>query len=290
MQKTIVTMWLVLAMALVACKGSPGSQGQESSQQPSDGTPLEFKLDGAPRDRFDIVGLPAKGAFRASGKTLKISFYDLPKGTKYEIGSEKDTVQDAIMSLDIDISPQLVQANLRDLGASGKLDLGLTLKLELPDRRRGELKLPPLRMSLDEQFDHVRVGAISFGNEPEDTGASKTLVFRDSMSWEIFGQPGMLFELDWIAVWDRLPEEGTKRCTEYRKDKNSSDITLSLKKTEVTIYDRRTGSVVKKKTFNASSECPKIVARTPGAPPVQDSTVPLGDIKQWLQSEVTAKK
>jgi hypothetical protein len=296
MQKTMATAWTIVAMGLLACKGSPGGQGQESTQQTSadEGMPLQFKLAGSPRDRFELDGLKGQGSFKASGSTLKVTFFDLPKGTKYEIGSERDSIQDeSNTSVDVDISPQLVNANLRDLGASGKLDLGLTIKLLLPDRRRGELQLPPLSMSLGERFEQVRAGAISFGKEPEDSGPPNSLVLVDVAGWEIFGQPGKLFELDWIAVMDRLPQEGTKRCAEYKKNTNLapfSEITLRLKKTEVSIYDRRSGSVVKKKAFSASTDCPKLVFRTGNADQEQDSTVPLADIKEWLRGEMSAKK
>jgi hypothetical protein len=58
-----------------------------------------------------------------------------------------------------------------------------------------------------------------------------------------------------------------------------------LKETEVTVFDRRTGDLVTKKTFPPDSGCPMFTFRSAGED-TQDSSMPRTKIQSWLRTQI----
>lgn len=287
-----MTRYLATSLLLIACSKSepPSESTRESSPSPSV-APAKAHVAPKPlvltwsddrfRHTFQIEG-GGKGAALARGNSVHITLEKLRKA-KYEIGGKTGEVERDYMRVEVDVFDLLGPIAYKDID---KVDTGLTLKLTLPDGRQGETKVPPLsyKFALRAMFEKIENGPVVFGTEPTDPKPSDSLFFvHGNIMNAIIGRASTLQEIDYVATQEKLPETGRKRCSGYTG--SVSTITLVLKPTAVTIWDRRTGDVVAKKEFPAKSGCPRMTF-TSGNSTSVDSYPPTDKIKAWLKSKI----
>ena len=188
-----------------------------------------------------------------------ITLKSFAKGTKYEVAGKQGTVNSYVYEMvNVDVRNRIGGLSLDELRS---VDFGLTMTLDLPDGRSGQVKLAPVYVDygLREVLRTAENGPVSFGAEPDDPTKDNCLIWPTSSELEKYSVCTKVQDVDWVAVEHELPEEkSTKICKGYKdKDgKPTSDITLVSKDTEMTIYDRRTGKVIDKKTFPPDADFP----------------------------------
>jgi hypothetical protein len=103
----------------------------------------------------------------------------------------------------------------------------------------------------------------------------------------VFGPATVLADVDAFAFERILPEVKTKKvCGGYSSGgKKMPDLTVLMKDVEVTVYDRRTGSIFKKQVFAPDPACPMFVMTRTNQNTV-DSTKDSEAIKAWLRTLV----
>ncbi|MEO8704288.1 MAG: hypothetical protein ABI867_29815 [Kofleriaceae bacterium] len=241
------------------------------------------------------LAVSAKAAFTDGGE-LEVSGYkgayhitlrELRKGGTWKIGARSGKT-DTLTLIDLPIADRLGTYTFEGLK---KVDPKASLELALADGRNGVIELPPIDVTymIEEVLANAEHGPVTFGAESADPKP------KDSMFWvkglineRFIGKAGKLSELDWVLVTHLLPDEkGRKTCGGYKDSKQNpiADLTLLLKDTEATIYDRRTGDIVEKKLFPPDPACPMFTFRKAGDP-TGDSSTPYQAIAAWARSRI----
>jgi hypothetical protein len=280
----------VVLLAIAACSNHrsspPDPATAPKNEAPAKPRPLEVSwTDDAIQQKFKLTGGGGDGTAAGSEKGVRVDFDHFANGTTYEIAGKKGTIGERGSEMvDIERFDQLGPVAYKDIE---HVDTGLTLKLVLPDGRQGETRLPPLsyKYHLKDIFKHAENGPVVFGKEPVDPKPADSLFDVDGdVVGKIIGRAGALQDIDFIATRDRLPtEKGRKQCSGYTGP--VSTLTLVLKETEVTIWNRRTGDVVAKKVFPPDKECPMMTFTGKDSTEI-DSTPPVEAIAAWLKSNV----
>jgi hypothetical protein len=283
---------VVLGMLLAAGCGKSAGGGAGSGEQSAAPAPVKK----AAAKPLVVDWNERKGSLQGGQETIEvlgskteysITLSKFPVGTTWEVGGKKGKVDSDIYDMvSVDVRDKLAGVALDQLKS---VDVELTMKLELPDGRQGEVKLPPVYFDygLRELFEKADGGAITFGAEPDDPKKTDCLVWPSGGELERYGKCGKVHEIDWIAVSHRLEDEkGRKVCKGYTDNAGNPmpDLTVLLKETEVVIYDRRTGDVVDKKVFPPDDECPMFTFRAKDET-TQDSYPPTQKIQAWLRTK-----
>jgi hypothetical protein len=90
-------------------------------------------------------------------------------------------------------------------------------------------------------------------------------------------------QIDFIATQETQDATGKKTCKGY--DGPHPTITINLKPTEVSLWNRRTGDLVEKKVFPPDDECP-MMAMTSADSDATDSYPPTEKITAWLKTKI----
>lgn len=241
---------------------------------------------------FHLAGAPEqKGEVAIYEGNYQVTLFKFPGGTEWRAGDKSGHLESDIYSIlkitnVVDKMGAAPIAGYRD----AKIDPQAKLRLELPDAGMLTVDLPALDFgyqvgSLMEKIDN---GPVLFGNEPArkvDRPAS-LLAVGGASDLKLFGRATLLRDVDALSRTRTLPTvKGTKVCGGYKHDgKPAPDLTLRLKETEVTIYDRRTGAPLDKKVFPPDAECPMFAFHAPGED--QDSYAPREAIETWLRAHV----
>ena len=297
MRTARVVVVLLLSLSAVACKRRLADSGPPDPSEPAEvatgkGGPLaiewvkdeKFQVKGSPKQYADV------GIFRG---TYQVTIYGFPKQTKWSALDKKGVIDSDIYSIlkIADMSDKLgdVPAD-PEKQRDAKLDPGATLALELPNGATASIKLPPsgLGLSVDEALKKIENGPVLFGNEPPGGKPMESILYANGFSSPLFGRATKLRDVYALAKATLLPDvKGTKKCTGYKgkDDKPTSDLELSLKETEVVIYERRTGNVLQKKTFPPDTGCPMFTFRRADET-THDSSIPTQAIEAWLRTQI----
>jgi hypothetical protein len=100
---------------------------------------------------------------------------------------------------------------------------------------------------------------------------------------EIVGKAEKVWDLDWIAVIEKIETARTKKCGGYEKVKG--DIEVIQVDSAVKIYDRRSGKVLHEKTFRPKNECPSF-AMVSGDKKAKAYVLP-SDIQPWVRGALS---
>jgi len=275
---------ILLSAALFSCSehhhGPPDPANEPPRPAPA-AKPLEltWKAESISQD-FTIAGGREHGGASAGKTGVDLELVDMD-GASYEVGNQKGVVHGKIELVTVKGLAWLGPIAFRDLE---HVDAGLTLKLELSDGRRGETKVPPLNFDLQigDIFKTIDHGPVTFGAEPADPKPADALYDVDGLtSSRLYGKPAAVQNIDFIAIHTTLPaEKGRKICSGYTGRQQT--LTLVLKETEVTIWNRRTGAVVAKQVFPPDRECPAAALDKAE----QDHTADPTKIEAWLKTKV----
>ena len=240
---------------------------------------------------FAVKGEPtARGNAMLDKHYLKVILQNFPQGTTMELGSASGIVGNyGSGTVELDVQDKIGALPV-DL-AEAKLDPGVPLVIKAPNQPPVTVKLMPQRVSfhIDELLKKAENGPLLFtsgGKEPPHEGPPRSIMIVN-YNHSLFGTASTLADLDALAFERLLPEvKGTKVCGGYSSGgKKMPDLTVQLKETEVTVIDRRTGSVFKKNTFPPDTGCPMFVMTKKGENAV-DSSRPGQPIDNWLRSLV----
>ena len=265
-----------------------GSERDREPPPPRERKPLQIEW------TKDTIG-NSKGMIQGGGEVdvsgykgkYHLTMRNLPKWSKWKVGTQQGKSTHSLDLVDIEIIDKIAELTWKQLDA---VDPMAELELELQDGRFGKTKLPPigLEYAMRDVLKTAENAPVLFGKEPDDPKKQDSLYWPDGPSdKQIYGKAGKLYELDWVLITRRLPEaKSTKTCGGYQnKGKPMPDITLALKETEVTIFDRRTGDVVEKKVFAPESTCPMFTFTRAGDT-TTDSSVPYAAIDSWVRTKL----
>ncbi len=230
---------------------------------------------------FALGGGGGSGHASSDPKGVSIFFEKFMPGSTYAVGNKQGKTDATLVTIE----------GLEFLGpvqfdAVEHVDPKLTLKLTLPDGRTGETKIPPIsfRYHLRDIFKEVEHKAVTFGTEPADPKPADSIFYvGGGMTGDIIGKSGTLQQIDFVATQDMQDATGKKTCNGYNGPKPS--IVVNLKPTEVSLWNRRTGDLVEKKTFPPDDECP-MMAMTSSDSDAVDSYPPTEKIAAWLKTKV----
>lgn len=303
-----------LAMGTVACDlggtkdAAADDDGGEKKKKKkkrkkSDDEPKKAKK---PEKKEPIEVTWKRGAFSAAtgegegrlsiykGK-LQLSLTKWPKGTYYEIGDEKGTI-DAYSAIVVlrDAMDLYAKWPVKDL-MNHTVDLEATVSIIRPDGTHADVKLEPYKLnvfSFKSDIEAVQNGPYLFPGEKadDDPKPGRSIFYANGVgSRRVFGQATVMSDIDAVAFSRMLPEvKGTKTCGGYTKTSNRKekmpDIEVQLKETEVVIYDRRKGGEITKKVFPPEKRCPSFVSTSAGDN-TADSTIPFRQIEAWLRTQ-----
>jgi hypothetical protein len=234
------------------------------------------------KQAFAITGGGGSGYAMGGEKGVTVSLDHFAAGSTYKIGGKQGTT-DTTSVVDVpglDFLAAIAYDNI------DHVDTGLTLTLALPDGRAGDSKLPPLsfKFSLQDMFKRIEHGPITFGKEPDDPKPSDSIFYvAGGVGGDIVGKAGTLAQIDFVATQEMQDATGKKTCKGY--DGPHPTITINLKPTEVSLWNRRTGDLVEKKVFTPDDECP-MMAMTSADSDQTDSYPPTEKITAWLKSKI----
>lgn len=287
--KTRILLASCFAIGLLAgCKGNHSGPSASGGSGGNGGKAVEKKPLAIDWSKEKYTAGEGHGEVHANGTKVWVQMEGFPKGTQYAVGDQKGTIEDSYGSYaEVDVADKLGDVTIDGLE---KVDSGLSLKLSYPDGREGESKLPPVdfRYGLAEALKNAEHGPVRFGKEADDPKKTDSLLLVQPMQFKLFGRGGKLSEVDYIAISTQLTEvTGTKTCTGYTDNAGNAmpAMTVNLKESEVVIYDRRTGDVVTKKTFEPDNTCPQFVFTAKDANSM-DNYPPDEIIEAWLKTQV----
>jgi hypothetical protein len=273
---------ILLVLALVAC-----GHKKVNRRQPKEFTgPVEIIWTN--EYQFVVKGEPAaRGHVMLDKSFLKVFVENFPQGTTLELGPASGVVGEwGSGSVEMDVKDKLGALPV-ELGEA-KLDAGVPLVVKPSGQPAVTLKLQPQRVSfhIDDMLKKAENGPLLFGKEAPHEGPPRSIMVVN-YNHPVFGAATTLADIDALAFAHLLPAvKGEKVCGGYSSGgKNMPDLKVHLKETEVTVIDRRSGSVYKKNVFAPDETCPMFVMTHRGVKEV-DSSVPDKAIEAWLRTLV----
>jgi hypothetical protein len=288
-------MRLVLVLiALSACNKSapppPGEPPRPAAGKPA-GEPPVLPIDWANKREFTVRGRPYKGSILIFEGTYQVTVEKFPSGTRWTVGEDGGIIDSSLYSI---IKVKDVQDRFAALPATklreATIDPQATLALMLPrDEAAVVINLPPAdaAYSVQEMLKKISDGPVVFPGEPPDTKPRENVLFLSGLEPKLFGRATVMSDIDQLALAELLPDvKGTKTCGGYRSNSGAPmpPLTLELHDSEATIYDRRTGDIVTKKTFPPDDHCPMFTFRARGEN-TQKSYVPRDKVEAWLRTQ-----
>jgi len=152
------------------------------------------------------------------------------------------------------------------------------------------VKPPALWVSSDLYKSWVGRSVRFASNEkPDDGKMSAVLVHKGFTGHKLVGQGTTFSDLDWIVHYTDVDTERTRSCGGYQ---GLGTIKLHLKDAAVTIYNRRTGEIVKEHTIKKlRASCPKSVwVSRKNANRNRISYVPMRDVARWVKTQLRRHK
>jgi hypothetical protein len=243
---------------------------------------------------FVIRGKPEmKGQLSHYDTQLTFSVTGFPPDLTMQLGDRRGTTRDdGSAHISVEIMPLYATLPVGSLN-DAKLDHHLSLVITPNEAPPLRVPLPPVRINpytLASLLKKAQDGPVLFGDEPaRPPGPPRSVIDLDDSPPKVYGPARTLGDVDAIALQVRLPEpKGERKCGGY-KDKNKQPlppVTLLLKETEVTIYDRRAGGAIDKRRFAPKDECPMFLFRFGDEGNTTDSYAPRDQIAAWLRDYV----
>lgn len=188
-------------------------------------------------------------------------------GTKIKIGNEEATIEGGAAALTIDAKPFFDKAAAeQSLPSATSSKRGVHFKVKIPAElvgKDGKKKEDTLELdganSLGQFFKTtIKIGKPAlFAGEEAGSSSKRSVLFERSSGWYYLGPGGKLKDVDMVAhyKWN----ERTRRCGTYRMRRSRRRVTvkIELNDKDVTLYDRRSGAVIKRKRFKAKGRCPR---------------------------------
>ncbi len=252
----------------------------------------------APEAKWDdykltLVGVPGDASFFAGSVIhdsddpwILSAHFTLPAGTKITLGSESGTVESSSWHCKVPIKDAIAKAPAED-SVGKKIDLGLTLQLEIPGYELVTQKLPlqSVKPAIGKGFARIVDRPVTFSSEPEKSPIDGLLALDRNRTPRLFGNPKTTADIDLIAVEDQDDKPSReKTCTGYRKSKA---VTLQMFDSDVKLYDRRSGKVLAERKFSASDHCPSFAFVTDGK---TSNRVSDTDIDKWARAELQKRR
>jgi hypothetical protein len=197
-----------------------------------------------------------------------------PSGTKIEFGKSSFTsTGDSSDKMTIELTEYLIGMKMKDLeGSTPKAELKIPIKVSFPDGAvvTEEVVLPGQRAakSVIPVLSAISKGPVMIPGEPPAAG-DRSMVYLEGASSSTlthYGADETFGELDLIAIKTNLPER-LKPCGEYKGAGKTGSFGVSFFDTNIKVYDRRSGKLLKEKTFTAPAmACPSSIdAKASGA-------------------------
>lgn len=225
--------------------------------------------------------------------TYQITFHGFPEGTKWKVAEQSGRIESNIYDI---VKLENVEGQFGKIPVAKYRDYRMgpkaRLELELPSGQAAFLDLRQVdaAMSVLSMLERIKNGPVLFEGEPAKQSGQRNVLLLETASMKLFGPAVLLHDVDQVAITRRLSEiKGRRTCSGYkdRAGKSLPDLTIRFKETEATVFDRRTGAVVQKKTFPPDESCPMFsfsIGRDRDSE--QDSYTPTRDIESWLSSLV----
>src|ERR1041385_3990853 len=234
--------WLLIPLAIVACKGAPGSSDGASARPPT-GAPLVLTWEQP--YKLTAAGSEANATFFATKEAdkprlkLQASFNEFPKGTKIKMGADEGAIADGTYwSTLVDIKAAVVKQAPEDL--KGPVDLGLELRIEPPGGPPVTTKLPKqdVKESLRFALLKARDGGLGFGASDVPAGKPRGLAVVSGYSdLDFVGSAKNMMEVDWVVVAEDRKEPRTTKTCSFKEGPS----TLKVYDADAVAFDRRTG-------------------------------------------------
>ena len=246
--------------------------------------PEAFEWDG---QSYQIKGEPSmRGNVNTTSDTLELYAVGFPPGTKLSLFGETAVVNEKGVAV--------LKASF--LSSAGDWPVAAFVspkpgeKAPRPPVLRGSLTVEPVgarpfRVELEQPTSglgyalrKVEKGPLRFDGDVPGERKPKNVVFAESTFGGLFGEATEGRDIDAIALSRRLAG-WTKDCTGYRyaNGKAAPNVKVSIQPTEITVYDRRSGKVLAKQTFDANPSCPETALGSRGT-----SYFPREQVNAWL--------
>jgi len=243
---------------LAACGKSNEAPPPPPPPPPEPTQPLRLEWHGK---AFEVIGDPDRavtGSVEAAPASLRV-VADARPGVKVKVG-------DSVLPTEfIDIKRWLGSFPLKGKAAVEAVQLSITypdarsLSATVPRIRLGIVHPPPVFAAVAGGQPLVFVDEADAAGDP-DAIARPVGVLRFVGS--MIGAPATLRDVDWVAVTSFGEKVRTKPCKFETTDGTQSiSVPLELHTTNVAIVDRRTGTVVDKKSFEPTDDCPQGLRR-----------------------------
>lgn len=289
-------MWGIAILALSGSLGCDRIKKMKEQSGSGEGSSSEG-VAAAEKKPLSISWADRTGTLSGGSETIEvlgtktdysITLKGFKKGSKYTVGEKTGAVDSDIYDMvTINVRDKLGPLELEKLR---EVDLGLEISLELADGRSGKSKLPAVYFDygIREVLQGTENGAVMFGPESADEQPENCLVWATTSEIERYGNCTTVQGIDFVAVDHELPDEkGRRVCTGYtNKDKKPvPDLTVIFKDTEVTIFERRTGKIVEKKSFPSDKDCPMFATTSSNDNHTKDAYRDTKAIQSWLRTK-----
>jgi hypothetical protein len=241
--------------------------------------------------RFHVAGEQDMwGQAMVSEDRLSVFFREFPPGTVLTVGNATATADDeGYATAETKISALFGVLPTETVVSMESILEGASFSVTPPGGAAIRVTLPPqTAYGVKDTLLSVAQGPLLFSGETEGSGPLRNAIWWNPSGQEVVGSPApTLAELDAVVVVER-PEGTSKVCTGYTDDKGTPepDVTLHLKDTVVTIFERRTGREVAKMTFPPDDACPTWLTAESGRTTSRDSNEPLDAIRAWIKTQV----
>jgi len=225
---------------------------------------------------FDVAPSTCKGV--VAGGVLSAT--GCPVGTRFTLGTATTTSTSATVSLSVDLSER-ISGLPATLDTAKPLRIPMPLSVALPGGKTYSttFEATGLEQQVRDRIASVSKGGVSLG-ALDKKGTRHGAVLIEGRKWTLSGDAQLAREIDLVAY----REEGgsrTSSCGNYtqRSTGKTQTLSLSLSDATATLYDRRSGRVVAKRTFRATGSCGDTAAAAAGG---FSASVDDRDIQKWM--------
>lgn len=244
-------------------------------------------------NRFHIKGEKDMwGQADISQEDLSVFFRGFPPGTTLTVGLETVTADDkGYASAQTNIAALFGTLPTDAVGKSEATLENAFITITPPNKDAIEIPLPPKTIygAKDTLLSATR-GPVLFTGETNAEGPIRSAIWWHGSQQKVIGAPApTIADIDAVVIVERSEASTSKNCTGYVDDKGNSqpDVTIELKDTIVTMYERRMGRKVATKTFPPDEKCPDLLTVEKGRKEVRDSYEQWDEIHAWITAQLS---
>jgi len=228
------------------------------------------------RGSFDVVPGTCTGHVTAGTLTAT----GCPKGTRITLATASASADSAPLTLSVDLSDRLV-ALPAALDTEKPLRIPLPLSVALPGQKPfpATFEASGFEQQVRDRFASVKSGPVSLG--PRDArGSRHGAALIEGRGWHLSGDAVVAREIDLVA-FRAAAGTRTSSCGTYtqRTTGKTQTLSLTLTDTAATLYDRRSGRVLGRRTFRATGRCGDTAGAAAGG---FSGTVMNSEIDKWI--------